>query len=144
MKSNQGRKGGGGSKDLRAGLKYNSRLEVSERARRRGSQDALRPGCGPDRPRARGPGLCRRRRGRGVSSAAGSCGSRGRPGPGALRFVLAEGPLHCPLVAGALAQQVEFPVWWVPDLRTFGTCLVCAGEAGMLRVLEKPNLQPKK
>ncbi|KAF6083139.1 ST14 transmembrane serine protease matriptase [Phyllostomus discolor] len=27
MKSNQGRKGGGGSKDLRAGLKYNSRLE---------------------------------------------------------------------------------------------------------------------
>lgn len=38
MKSNRGRKGGGGSKDLGAGLKYSSRPEVGEGAGRRGSR----------------------------------------------------------------------------------------------------------
>lgn len=70
MKSNRGRKGGGGSKDLGAGLKYSSRLEVGEGSGRPGSQHPRRPGGSPD--------LARRGAVRGVDFAA-AVGAREPP-----------------------------------------------------------------
>lgn len=122
MKSNRGRKGGGGSKDLGTGLKYSSRLEVGEGSGRPGSQYPRRPGCSPD---------LARRGVRGVDFV-GAVGAREPPvWPGAGLSERAprppprcslSWPRDCPFVARALAQQVEFPVWRVPGRRTFGTC----------------------
>lgn len=78
MNSNRARKDGGGSRDLRAGLKYSSRPEVGEgRAlgvRRRG------PGSRPEWP---GAGRCER--------------APRAPGAAAPRFVLAKGTAPLPI-----------------------------------------------
>lgn len=146
MKSNRGRKGGGGSKDLGAGLKYSSRPEVGEGAGRRGGQDALRPTAA--RPAGEeGRGLRGRRRGQGARVWPGAGRPRGRPGPRRAALCLGPGTAPLPLSgrgAGPTGGISCLAGAWPEDLWYPSCCAPASEEAGRLRFLEMPISKEKR
>lgn len=95
MKSDRGRKGGGGSKELGAGLKYSSRPEVGA-------------GAGGGEPGPSGRGAGRGARALQAPSGRGAGARRQLDGAHLPRFVSARGSLHCPLRPGSWPDRWNF------------------------------------
>lgn len=134
MKSNRGRKGGGGAKELGAGLKYSSRPEVGEGHGRRGAGTPRGPGeggwlCG------RRPGGERRVRRRQLDGPH-LCGALSRPGD---RSTALCGPGAGP--TGGISCSAGA---WPQDLCYLFCCAPATGEAGRRRCLEMRTLQGRE